>query len=202
MGAVDEFDGEVQVEVKGLPKGVTAAPLAMTTKKGTGKLELTAAPDSSTADFAIQIIARTKIGDREVTHVAGMPSVIRGWGPGFWDYQPTRLHLAVTTPSFFSVDPVAEALDLVRGQSMDFPVKIARRPGFKEPIKVSVQNLPPGVTLEETEVMDEGKQVRLRLRAAASAAKVQMSELVVVGESQIDGHKLFESSPKITLKLD
>ena len=108
----------------------------------------------------------------------------------------------MTAPTFFSVDPVAEALYLVRGQSMDFAVKLARRPGFNQPIKVSAQNLPAGVTVEETEWMDEGKQVRMRLKAADSAPKVQMSELVVVGESQVDGHKVFESSPKITLKLD
>ncbi len=202
LGGIDDFEGEVKVEVKGLPKGVTATPTVVTTKKGTGKLLLTAAADAPTTDVGIQIFATEKVGNREVTHVAELPSIVRGWGPGFWDYTPSKLHLTVTAPTLFSVDPVAEALYLVRGQSMDFAVKLVRQPGFNQPIKVTAQNLPAGVTVEETELMDEGKQVRLRLKAADSAPKVQMSELIVVGESQADGHKVFESSPKITLKLD
>jgi hypothetical protein len=81
-------------------------------------------------------------------------------------------------------------------------VKLARRAGFTAPVKVTLQNVPPGVTLEETEVMDEGRQIRLRLKAAESAAKTRLSDLIVVGEAKVGGKTVFESSPKMTLQLD
>jgi len=49
---------------------------------------------------------------------------------------------------------------------VDVPVKVDRAAGFDAPLKVTVQNLPPGVEVERTEVMDQGKQVLLRLKAS------------------------------------
>src|SRR5262249_17217109 len=112
------------------------------------------------------------------------------------------LWLTVAPPVRFSLDPLAEVVNLVRGHAVDFAVKLARQDGFEPPVKATVQNLPAGVTLEETEVMDQGKQIRLRLKAAESAPKARLSDLIVVGEAQSGGHAIFESSPKIELHVD
>jgi hypothetical protein len=202
VGRQDDFDGEVQLEVKGLPQGVTAAPVTVGGKQASGKIVLLAAPDARLADSTIEIIGRAKIGNREVVRTALLPAMVRGGGPGFWDYRPTKLYVTVIPPVHFSLDPVAEVIFLVRGQSADFGVKLARRAGFTAPVKVTLQNVPPGVTLEETEVMDEGRQIRLRLKAAESAAKTRLSDLIVVGEAKVGGKTVFESSPKMTLQLD
>ena len=81
-------------------------------------------------------------------------------------------------------------------------MKLDRRNGFTAPLKIMVQNLPPGVTLEESEEIDQGKQIRMRLRAADSAAKTRLSDLIVVGEAEAAGRRYAESSPKVTLQLD
>ena len=202
VGRRDDFEGEVHLEVKGLPQGVTAAPVTVGAKQTSGKVVLLAAADARLADSTIEIIGRAKIGNREVVRTTLLPAMVRGWGPGFWDYRPARMYLTVTPPVRFSLDPVAEVIFLVRGQAADFGVKLARSAGFTAPVKVTLQNVPPGVTLEETEVMDEGRQIRVRLKAAESAAKVRISDLIVVGEAKVDGQSLFESSPRMTLQLD
>jgi hypothetical protein len=81
-------------------------------------------------------------------------------------------------------------------------VKVVRRPGFDAPLQFSLENLPPGIVLEESEITDAGKQVRLRLRAAESAIPARISDLVIAAEGVLGGRRYTEAAPKIALQLD
>jgi hypothetical protein len=199
---LDEFEGEVKVEVKGLPAGVTAAPTVIAAKAAAAKLVLTAAPNATLADAVVQIVGTAQIGGKTVTRDLLLPENARGTGPGFWDYRSSRLHITVAPASKFSLEILAETIFIVRGQAVDVPVKLDRAPGFTAAVNVSLQNLPPGVTLEKSEVMDEGKQILLHLKAAESVEKARLSDLIVVGEAQAGSERFVESSPKTTLQLD
>jgi hypothetical protein len=202
LARLDDFEGDVQVEARGLPAGVTAAPATIAAKQAATKLVLTAAPDAALADAVVRVVGRAKIGGQMEERPLLLPENARGTGPGFWDYRSSRLHITVASASKFSLEVLAETIFLVRGQSVDVPVKLDRAPGFTAPLKISLENLPPGVTLDKSEELDQGKQILLHLKAAESAAKARLSDLIVVGEAQAGGERYLESSPKTTLQLD
>ena len=65
-----------------------------------------------------------------------------------------------------------------------------------------LENLPKGLTVQETETLDEGKNIRLRIRADKDAPLARVSDVIVVGEARGDGKTRLECSPKLTLQVD
>ena len=89
------FDGEVQLEARNLPPCVTAAPAAIEAKKFAGAIDLTVEPGARLSTTPIEVIGKAKIGYALVEQRATLPGIIRGRGPGFWDYRPSSLPLSI-----------------------------------------------------------------------------------------------------------
>ena len=98
------------------------------------------------------------------------------------------------------MEPLVETVNLVRGNSADFTVRLVRRDKFTAPVEISVRNLPPGVTMVGWETEKDGTQLRLKLRASESAPKSRENDLTVVAEAQVGS--LVESSPKISVQVE
>lgn len=74
----DGFDGDITITAKGLPKGVTAKPLVLTGDTRQGFLTLWSAPDAPAWSGKIELVAKAKVGDKEVVR-SGRPASIL-WG--------------------------------------------------------------------------------------------------------------------------
>ena len=66
----DEFDGEIAVSVEGLPPGVTCPGAVLGGGVTEGSLVLVAAEDASAWAGPIKIVAKARIGGREVAREA------------------------------------------------------------------------------------------------------------------------------------
>jgi hypothetical protein len=90
----------------------------------------------------------------------------------------------------------------VRGGEADVGIKLARAAGFDAPLEFALENAPPGVTLVQSEIVDKGKQARLRLRAGASAQPARIADLVFIAKSKSGDHVVAQAAPKVALQLD
>jgi hypothetical protein len=156
----DEFVGEISVGVEGLPPGVTCPGAVLGGNVTDGSLVLIAADDATAWAGPIRIIAKAKIGDREVNREARYGVVV--WGTPNRQQQPAEFRLA----SGFSLGVIEKEMDpaLVRigedkvyetslGANVEIPIKISRRGDFKDavklaPVGLSQQMRPKDVTLD------------------------------------------------------
>jgi hypothetical protein len=196
------FDGEIQLEVLGLPKTVSASPAVI--KKGETqasinlKCESGAAPDV----FPIKVAGEAKINDQSVKRLAGMQARVSGVGPGYTTTQLVEAPLAITEPVYFNLEVGVTQAPLVRGGSAEFTVTARRREGFKTAIALVVENLPAGVTAEEVQISEGGNHAVVKLKASEAATVGRYLNVVIVGKARAGDHEEIEQAPRISLKID
>src|SRR5205814_7898688 len=87
----DNFNGEIQLAVGGLPRGVVCASAPIPPDKNSGLLFLTAAEDAEDWSGPIQVVGKAKIGGAEVAREARAGSVT--WSVPDYNNQPVRPRL-------------------------------------------------------------------------------------------------------------
>ncbi|HEY2931131.1 MAG TPA: hypothetical protein VGK99_05245 [Acidobacteriota bacterium] len=193
------FEGDVRIDVEGLPAGVTAKPLIIPKEKDSDSLVVEAAEGSDQPLSEIEVFGAAAIGGNEIRRRAWLPpSRFQGSGPGFSDYTPRKPLLSVVDAPWFSLESAASTVYLVRGGKAEFGVKITRRPEFTAPLEISSENLPAGVTIDQVDFIDEGRMARITLTATESTPQARIPDLVVVGKSR----EKKESAPRISLQVD
>ncbi len=171
------FSGPVSVEVKGLPKGVTASPLVIPPQMTQGLIVLTAATDAPKDAANVQVVGAGIIKGSDgkelsVTRVATPNQEIYFPGGGRGRFDVSLHTLAVTDRSDIELVEVSPRfINLKPGESVKIDVKLKRRDDFDGPVSLDVRlrhlggvfgdPLPPGVTL------DEGKSKTLLGKASA-----------------------------------
>src|SRR5690606_32497525 len=99
-----------------------------------------------------------------------------------------RLTIEPETPDF-RLTLAADAFVATPGQSLEIPVTVERRNGFKGEVEVTAEGLPSGLTASTVKSLPEGetaKEVKLVLSAEAGASA---GPFVIVGKSG-DGDSL------------
>ena len=196
------FDGEIQLEVLGLPKTISASPAVI--KKGETQASITLKCESSVAPevFPIRVVGEAKINDQGVKQLARMQVRVSGIGPGFTTAQIVEVPLAITEPVHFNLEVGATQVPLVRGGSAEFTVTAKRREGFKTAIALVVENLPAGVTAEEVQIREDGNHAVVKLKASEAAKVGRYLNVAIVGKARLGDHEEIEQAPRITLRID
>lgn len=147
----NEFDGEVQVSIEGLPAGVTSSPITIGAGQTTGVLVVAAAENAAEATALVTVVGKAKIGDAEVAHAARTATMVWG-GPIAQVTSRTRLTrnlaLAVSaaeTAPFFVDSGANLVLEMCRSGKVQVPVKLVRRGEFKGNVTLAPSSLPPNV---------------------------------------------------------
>jgi hypothetical protein len=81
-------------------------------------------------------------------------------------------------------------------------VKVARKSGFAAPLSLTAENLPPGVAIQEVELIDGGRMARVRLKASADAVSARVPNLTIIGTAEAEGKKYSVAAPRVSLQLD
>jgi Bacterial pre-peptidase C-terminal domain len=203
LARFNEFKGEVRVEVTGLPAGVTAKTLVIPGDQEAGSIELEAAPGTGQTVSEIRVWGEAKVDGRSVRRRALLPpGRFQGSGPVFPDSSPLQALLAVVDPAQFSLESAASTVYLVRGGTAEFGVKVARKAGFAAPLRVTAENLPPGVAIREVDMIDEGRMARITLTASADAVSARVPNLTIIGTAEVAGRKTSVAAPRVSLQLD
>jgi len=132
----DGFDGEIEISMEGLPKGVTAQGLRIPPGKSNGMMLITAAEDAPRGYANAKFVGRAKIAEKEIIHPCHLASV--AWPiPDSWGEIPSPRLLADVPVSVSGIDmapititaktPVIEAK---AGEKITIPLALKRRSDF------------------------------------------------------------------------
>jgi hypothetical protein len=132
------YEGPVEVEVKGLPAGVTAAPAKIAAGEYSTVVVLSASADAS-ADAppgTMEIVGHATINGRDVARSANLSAML--------EEQPLQLATIIPPPDVV-VTTDTRQLSLEPGQQVTVTLHIERQNGYKGRVPCFVKNLPRGV---------------------------------------------------------
>jgi hypothetical protein len=217
----DGFAGPVQVEVKGLPKGVTVTPLTVPPAMTQGLLVLTAAPDAPRDAVDVQVIGSAAIrqtdGKEETLVRTATPNeeiYLPGGGRGRFDVGMQTV--AVTDPSdILKVDVTPQTITLKPGEEVRLDVALQRRADYQKTVSLDVvlqhlgnvygNPLPPGVSVVEDKsktLLGTGSTGHIVLKAAPNAQPIDRVPISVLAHVSINFVvKISYSSPPVWLSI-
>jgi hypothetical protein len=202
---LNAFAGPVEVQVKGLPAGVSAHPLTIPANMNQGLLLLSAAADAPRGAANVEVVGTAKVkaadGSEQTLTRRATPNeeiYLPGGGRGRFD---VRLHTVAVTekPDIEAVEVSAASVTLKPGEEVKLDVRIKRRAGFEGNVTLDVRlrhlgsvygdPLPPGVTMVEGKsktLLGKGSEGTIVLKAAANAAPVENVPVSVVAHVSIN----------------
>jgi hypothetical protein len=207
QGLGNNYKGELELEARGLPKGVTM--IASRVPKGTARVpvQFVAAADAPEQAALIEIVAKPvekgvalDSGSRQ-----GFAFTNRG-GELPWHFVfVERYALAVTEPAPFRLKLAAPQTPLMQGSELLLKVSVERAAGFNGPIEIQPDWTPPGISKEGTVTIPANKtEATFRLQANAKAApgtyRVAMSGSTTGGDGYSGIGRIRVSSDFIELR--
>ena len=137
VAEIRNYEGPIEIEVKGLPQGVSASPATILPGQTSAVIVLSATPDANIDAHAgpIDFVGHAKVGGTDLARSAN------GDTPA-----ERRLQLVsiIPPPDVVVTTEVREAT-IDPGKDVTLTLHVDRRNGFKGRVPCLVQNLPPGV---------------------------------------------------------
>jgi len=135
--AIRNYSGSIAVEVKGLPKGVSASPATIPPGQDSTVAVLSAALDAplDAHPAPIEIVGHAEVDGHDLVRTAKTE-----------EFTDAPLQLASITPApdvVVSTEP--KEISLEPGKEVTVTLQVDRHNGFKGRVPCFVQNLPPGV---------------------------------------------------------
>jgi hypothetical protein len=153
------YKGPIEVEVKGLPKGVTASQAEIPAGEDSTVVVLSAAPDVflDVPPAHFEILGHAKVNGLQITRTANFDTVLQV--------------ASIIPPPDVRVRAEPAHLAILPGKEMTVSLHVERRNGFKGRVPCDVLNLPPGVRvvnlgLNGVLVAEDRTDVTFKLRAA------------------------------------
>lgn len=133
----DGFDGEIQLNISGLPNGVTAQGLTIPSGKMRGIVLLTAASDAPAGVSDATLTATALVADQMVTqpvHLAQMAwPIVDSWGeipsPRLLDGMPVSVTTSETAPITLATSE-KKAFEVKAGEKLTLPLSLTLRSEF------------------------------------------------------------------------
>ncbi|WP_145422245.1 PPC domain-containing protein [Planctomycetes bacterium K23_9] len=167
------YNGEIQMELAGLPEGVAATTFPIPPGRNEIPVVLTASKD---AKQTASLFAVAGHGDEKNFNVMGRLSQTHKLVLGqnrrhMWAYKTNRAAMAVTEKAPFSIELVQPKTPIVRSGSKNLLVKIVRDEGFDGVVSLRTLYNPPGVGVNNSRRIDKGKtEALIPITANGSAA--------------------------------
>ena len=135
--AIRDYEGSIDVEVKGLPQGVSASPATIMPGQDSTLVILSASPDAPLdADPApIEIVGHAKVNGHDLARAANSTGSAG---------QPLQL-VSIIPPPDVTVTTESAQVSIEPGKEVTVTLHVQRQNGFKGRVPCSIENLPPGV---------------------------------------------------------
>lgn len=215
------FTGPVQVEVRGLPRDITASPLTIPATMTQGVIVLTASPAATMTAARVELVgtASVKMPDgKEATVVHGVTpnQEIYSPGGGRARFDVNQQVVAVTLPSdILKVEVSKTDITLKPGEEVKIDVTIQRRQDHDKGVSLDIlfqhlgsimgNPLPPGVTIVAGKcktLLGSGSKGHFVLKAAPNAAPIEQVPISVLANVSINFVvKVHYSSPPILITI-
>jgi hypothetical protein len=131
------FEGAIEIEVKGLPQGVTASPATVVAGQDSTVVVLSAALDAALdgPPAAVQFVGHATVHGQELVRTAN----------SYGGADPGLQLVSVIPPPDVVVTTDSREVSLEPGKETTVTLHIQRQNGFKGRVPCDVKNLPPGV---------------------------------------------------------
>ena len=222
VNRLNGFAGPVQVEVKGLPKEITASPLTIPPSMTQGMIVLTADVNAQQHQAAFVEIVGTGTAkmpdgkDVTLTRKNQPEQEIYSPGGGRAKFNVTTHAVAITNPSdILKVNVSSTKVTLKPGEEVKIDVTLERRPDYDKGVTLDVMlqhlgsvfgnPLPPGVTVvtgKSKTLLGTASKGHIVLKAAPNAEPIDNAPVSVVANVSINFVvKVAYSSPPIWVSV-
>jgi hypothetical protein len=195
-----DFGGDLSVELKDLPAGVTFETVAMPANQTIVPVLLTAAPGTTLAGSLADVIGRQVVAGADQSqaidgHLEQTTGLVRGQNNILvWGHTAHRMAASVTAEAPFKIEVVEPKVPLVRDGSMGLKVVATRKEGFTAPISVRLLYNPPGVGSAGDIAIAEGQSEAVIPLTANGGAEVKAWKIAVMGEAAVGNGRVLVSS--------
>ena len=170
----DGFAGEIELSGDALPAGVTCAASKIAAGKNDTLLLFTATEPAARWAGPIRVIGKAKVGEAEIVRDA-RPAVV-SWNVPNYDNEPVSARLTqefVLAVSGVEVAPISieaaedKVWETAAGAKLEILLKITRRGGFEEALKLKAFDAPGIEGLQEIDVEAKGAAATASIDLAA-----------------------------------
>ncbi len=180
------YQGPIEIEVKGLPPGVTVGPAVIPAGQDSMVIVLRA---SSTATLGstttMQILGHAKVHGHDLVHVAN-------------EGQPLQIASVVPPPDLLVAADRRE-VTLAPGKEVTLSLHVQRRNDFKGRVPCNIVNLPPGVRVVNVGLngvlVHQGQDSQSFTLKAEDWAQDIVQPIYVVGTVESDSSTVHASAP-------
>jgi hypothetical protein len=199
------FDGDIAVEIAGLPSGVN---IIGTPQIGKGKSEaalaLSANSDAPLTANALTITGFAKVGGKTLQR-QGKPRIetyVKEGDQIQRRLNPARLPMAaVAAAPDIVVSATPETIALSPGKSVEVTVKITRKAGFEAKVPLVVMGLPAGVTATTPEIPEKQAEAKITLKADDKIVPGDIRLLIIARVVQDELRHVPHAALPLTLSL-
>lgn len=160
----DNFNGEIDLTVEGLPEGVTCDGATIGPGLTSTKLVLVAAEGAADWAGPIRIVGKAKIGDAEVVREARGASVT--WAANARN-APNRLTrdfaVAVSQTAPYLVQAGINRVELPQSRLLEIPLTVTRREEFAEALALTAVGIPGKIANDAVNIAGDKNDGTLRL---------------------------------------
>ena len=184
------FGGELVLEGKGLPQGITMLAQPMPSNMSVMPVVFEAAADAplsgALVDFTAKLNDESKSISGRFTNTADM---IRG-APGqsiYWTTDVNRLAFAVVDELPFKLEIVQPKVPIVKNGSMQLKIVAHKKEGWDEQINVQFPFRPPGIGAASSINIPKGQTEALYPLNAAANAAIGKWPVYAIGQANVNG---------------
>ncbi|HEV7225979.1 MAG TPA: PPC domain-containing protein, partial [Pirellulales bacterium] len=198
-----DFGGDLTLEMKDLPAGVTLETAPIAANQTTVPVLLTAAPGTPLSGALVDVIGRHADPNQKIEgHLEQVTGLARGQNNILvWGHTAHRLAAAVTAEAPFAINVVEPKVPLVKNGSMNLKIVATRKEGFTAPINVRMLYNPPGVGSSGDIAIAEGQTEALIPLTANGGAEVKVWKIAVMGEATVGNGRVLVSSQLANLDV-
>lgn len=179
-----DFGGELAIEMRDLPSGVSIETVPMAANQSTTPVLLRAEPGTPLSGALVDVVGRptdSKIGVEG--HLEQITGLARGQNNRLvWGHTAHRMATAVTAEAPFTLEMVEPKAPLVRGGAMELKVTAQRKEGFTAAIRLRMLYNPPGVASSGDIAIPEGQNEATIPLTANGRAEINSWRIAVLGE--------------------
>lgn len=188
----DGFAGEVAINVEGLPAGITCPGAVVGGTSESASLVFTAADSVASWSGPIKLTGKATINGQEVVRTARVGTCV--WGTTNRQQTPPEFRIAQDLVLSVMDKEMQPAMIVVgedkvyetsRGGNVEIPVKITRRDGFNEAIKLTKANLPTEVPVKELNIAAGAADGKLEMQLNQQNIKSGTYTFYLKGETKL-----------------
>ncbi len=199
----NNFGGELVLEPKDLPQGITMVAEPMAANLSTMPVVFEAAADAPLSGKLVDFTARHADPAQNIRggYENRADFVIAAPGQSLYSWcDVNRLAVAVVDELPFKLEIVEPKVPLVQNGSMQLKIIAHRKEGFTNPINVQMPFLPPGVGSAPSVDIPQGQNEVIMPLNASSGAEIKKWKIFALGSADVGG-AAWVSSQLATLEV-